>query len=767
MSHPHGEVSSAAVEDLTPPPDRRAQGAWSKARPLVAAALVAIAVGALARGQYFWGVVRNFELGFPWIVTGLAFAAAARRFCPSRRVPDIPAWSRLDTVVAVGLLIAAAALRFPALDRLPPGGFFDEAQNGVMGRQILAGDRPVFIGGATQMPALFFYLVAAALKIGGDDLVSVRGLAALLGTITAPVFYLFARRVHARPVAIAAGLLFAASRWHVTFSRVGFTGIFNPLLELLAAFFLIRALETGAKRHFVALGLTVGVGLQTYYAFNLFPIVLAALLLVRASSKRLPRPPLKTLAVGLGLAAVVALVVLAPLIHFAIREPQTFFQRTATVVIWNPEFHMDVRQTLRDHLRFHLQMFNYVGDVNARHNIPDAPQLGPVAGVLFLLGFGAVLARPLRWPGGAWLAWFAVMLLPGILTIEAPQAYRTIGILPALYLITAQGLELIADLVGSRQRGAARWLRPLLVTALIVAALVAASQDMRRYFLEQAPSQSVWDAHDSDHTEAARFVKQNLARDTVWVSPLHGDYPVFAFRLPGRPYRSFIASDHFPLDLTSLQTGSEGALYVLQAFEADLYPLFRQMYPHATLELHKDPFDRVSFVSIRVPRADIEAAKGSTLAQAGFTGAFYQNPNWEGSPVLVRREPAVMFHYHSEPMPDPFTVDFSTYLRILRDGDYDFEMVAAGPVLLMIDKALVLSQADFPPSFVPIRGRLHLAPGEHRLVVRYHEASYLSTVRLWWVPPSDEAKPSVIPLDLLRPVPMEQYVQFRDGLPRP
>jgi hypothetical protein len=83
----------------------------------------------------------------------------------------------------------------------------------------------------------------------------------------------------------------------------------------------------------------------------------------------------------------------------------------------------------------------------------------------------------------------------------------------------------------------------------------------------------------------------------------------------------------------------------------------------------------------------------------------------------------------------------------------------------MVDRALALSQSEYPPSYVPIRGRVHLTAGEHRLVVRYHEASYLSTVRLWWQPANAER--SLIPLDLLRPIPVEEYVQFRDGLPKP
>ena len=745
--------------------ERRAQGPWAKARPVVAAVLVAIALALLSRGQLLWTTERHLERGLPWIAVGVFVVMAARRICPTRRRPEPAAWSRLDTGVLVLLTIAAAAVRFPFLATLPPGGFYDEAQNGIVGRQILAGDRPIFVSGATQMPAFFFYLVAAALKVGGDDLVSVRGLAALLGTLTVPVFYAFARRLSPRAIAAAAALLLAGSRWHLTFSRVAFTGIFNPLLSLLAAFLLLRGIEGGRKADFAALGLVVGLGLQTYYAFNLFPLVLAAILTVRLLARRLPRPGIPVLARGLLLSACTAAVVLAPLVLFAVREPGTFLQRANVVAIWNPDHGMVVGEALRTNVRRHLGMFNLEGDQNARHNVPEEPQLGPAAGVLFLLGLGAALARPLRWPGAAWLAWWAVMLLPGILTIEAPQAYRTIGILPGLYLIVAQGFELMNDIVGSRQQRRAPWRRAVLQAAMIAAAAVAAAQDVRRYFVEQAKGAAAWDAHESDHTVAARFVARHVPRYSVWVSPLHGDHPVFRFWLPRHEYRSFVASDHFPLDADSLDPRREGALYVLQPFEAELYRLFLAFYPHATMERHHDPFGRVSFVSVAVPREDVERPKAPRLANGGLTGAFYANRTWDGPPSLVRRDPSVLFHFHSEPMPDPFTVDWSAWLRVETPGEHEFEMTASGPALLLVGGTPVVSQADFPPAHRPQRAQLHLAAGEHLLVVRYLESSFLSTIRLSWRPPGAEW--AAIPVDLLRPVPAAQYLQFRDGLPRP
>jgi len=760
MGQAQSGLGKTEEESIVPTP-ARAPRARLKLRPIAAVALVVIALGALARGQMIWAVERRFDPGFPWIVAGMVAALVARRLCASRRTPAPRRFSLVEAAVMLLLTVAAAAARFPALDHLPPGAFFDEAQNGVVGRQILAGDRPVFVPGLTQMPALFFYLVAAALKVGGDTIESVRGLSALLGTLAIPAFYLLVRRVATRPVALAAAVLLAGSRWHITFSRVGFTGVFNPLLEILAAFFLLRAIETGRWRHFAALGVVVGVALQTYYAFNLFPIVLAAILAARYFTLRRPRPRIGRVAAGLALAVLVAAIVLAPLITFAIREPQTFFQRTSTVGIWNPAHNLDFWPTLRAHIRYHLQMFNFIGDVNGRHNIPDAPQLGPIAGVLFLLGLAATLARPLSWPGAAWLVWWVVMLLPGILTIEAPQAYRTIGVVPVLYLIAAQGLQLIVDLARGVRR---RWLHHVVYAAVILAALGGAYQDVDNYFRLQAPGQAAWDMHDADQTEVARFTAAHMKQYAVWVDPLLTG-PAFRFRVPDADFQPFVASQHFPLDPAQMPAGRQGAAYALQDYTEDLRPLFLKLYPHAEMVPEKDPFGRVSYVSIIVPADDLQRARDLPAAQGGLTAAFYPNPSWDGPPALVRRDPTVLFHYHAEPMPDPFTVDWSARLQVPAAGEYRFDVAASGPFVLLIDKTSVLLQADSPVELSARQGSAVLTAGEHLLVLRYRENSYLSAIRLWWTPPGGAR--SVIPMDALRPVPYPEYETLRPSLPRP
>ena len=62
----------------------------------------------------------------------------------------------------------------------------------------------------------------------------------------------------------------------------------------------------------------------------------------------------------------------------------------------------------------HLLMFNYRGDPNGRHNVDGEPMLDPISGSLLVLGIGLSLWR-IRQPGSfLLLAWFLLMLMPGI-----------------------------------------------------------------------------------------------------------------------------------------------------------------------------------------------------------------------------------------------------------------------------------------------------------------------------------------------------------------
>jgi 4-amino-4-deoxy-L-arabinose transferase-like glycosyltransferase len=734
-------------------------------RRILGAVFVVASLGILAGGQARFAQQLP-EKGIPLFLAGIALAAGSALLLNRRADAGTPAagpllaWEKVFLVLA---FLGAAALRFPALERIPPGGFFDELQNILVAGSILKGHWPVFVAEASQMPALYFYPVAAAIAVFGKTVASVRGVSALCGAAAIPVFYLLARRFFRREAAAAASIFFLGCRWHLNFSRIGFNGIVCPLMELLTLLALVKALETGRKLHWILFGAGVAVGLQTYYAFNLFPAVFAAGVVAfacRLGIRAFPAEARKVVP-GLALSVAIAVVFLLPLAIFAFKNPQVFFQRAGTVAIWNPAHGLKMPDALFLNIRAHLLMFNFRGDGNPRHNIPDAPLLTSVEGVLLAFGLGCVVGRGFRWPRPAWLVWFVVMLLPGILTIEAPQAYRTIGVIPVVFLLIAEGLQTVVRAASGTARSSLA-----LGGALAALAIATSAWNAVLYFEIQVRERLCWRAFDGDHREIARFLAAEAGGHDNFIDPTFFDVPTLRVYLgEGFVSSRFRLSEHIPIQKAT--TGSGGirpALFALDGSQVELIPIFRAAYPHASARQHVDGWGRVMFVSIDVPAVD--RGRPADNSTRGYLASFYANEEWRGEPALVRREPAILFHYHwdQDALPDPFSVDWAARLHVENPGQYGFELVATGPALVLLDGQAVIRQSAFE-SVDPVLGTAALAAGEHLLVVRYLENSYGSVIRFLWSPPLSR-RSALIPLGDLTALSAEEYRRIREGLPK-
>jgi 4-amino-4-deoxy-L-arabinose transferase-like glycosyltransferase len=733
-------------------------------RRFAAAALAAAAsVICLSAAQRSFGL-EELPSAIPLALAGIVLAAVAARLLP-RPAGPLPA-RKLDVREAAFLfvlLLVSAALRLPGLENVPPGGHFDEAENVLVAQRILAGERPVFVAGVSQIPALPFYPIAAAVALRGPSVATARAVSAVIGTITVLLVYLLARRLSPPPVAAAVALLAAGMRWHLNFSRVGFLGIWVPLFAVASVLVLLRALESSRYPWWIALGAIVAAGLQTYYAFNLFPFVLLVVLLlllfaVPAFRARLLPAARSRLVHGLLLSAGTALLLLAPLLAFAARHPREFFQRSGTVAIWNQDNQAGWQTDLVTNVRLHLLMFGQRGDGNARHNIPDAPLLTSVESVLLMLGVGAALGRGFSFPGAALLGWAGIMILPGVLTIEAPQAYRTIGLIPAVLLLVGEALCLLWRLAS----GPAGEVRPrLLAIAFPALAVGLAAWNAVTYFYLQTTDPGAWIDFDGDAKAMARYLAEEGTGRDVFVDSVLGGFPILELNLRREtPLPILRLSDHFPAP--AAPPPARPALFVLEPFREDLLPLFREAFPCATTRRHVDPSGRTMFSSVAVPapcRSPARAVLGT-----GYLAAYYPDPRFSGLPTLIRVDPAILFHFHQDEdaLPHPFGVDWTAFVTAPVEGAYAFELVATGPARVLLDGVPLLVRSEVN-SLDPATAQITLKAGEHLLSVRYVERSYKATIRLWWTPPG--GRRSVIPLSRLRAPTRTEYDQLRGGLP--
>ena len=212
----------------------------------------------------------------------------------------------------------------------------------------------------------------------------------------------------------------------------------------MAYYFYLKGLRTRRRLDFVWAGLALGLGLHTYAPFRAIPFVLIVFFIFLIADAALRRRNfLREFGVPLVVAVFAACLVFAPLGQYALRHRRAFMDRTQAASIFTKRDQADIVQALRSNTRLHLLMFNLRGDKNGRHNLPNAPMLDFASGVLFVIGLGYALYRWREPPFFLFLVSFCALLMGGILSVdfEAPQALRSFGVLPAVYVFMSAVLE--------------------------------------------------------------------------------------------------------------------------------------------------------------------------------------------------------------------------------------------------------------------------------------------------------------------------------------
>ena len=383
----------------------------------------------------------------------------------------------------------------------------------------------------------------------------------------------------------------ASSRWHATFSRIAFDAILLPLLLVACLFFLLRgfrARHRSPAADYLLAGLFLGLGLLSYQAFRLVPLlVLAAFVLVPPSFRLAGRRGVAEAAAGLAIVALAAAVAAMPLLRYAADNSKQFWERTRTASLLRGRTPWEARGDVAANLADHVLMFNVRGDPNGRHNLPGEPMLHPLAGALFVLGIAGCIGGLRRYPARLLLAWLVAMLAAGVLSVrfESPQALRTIGVVPAVCLIGAVPLASFWQ-AWRDSFGARRWRILAIPAALAAGWLLIGSYDT--FFRRQAGDFAVWNAFSTAETRMAREVRRLGSGWQYHIDPLLARHPTTRFLAPEfvepEPY---VAPELLPIT----DAGAEGAVVFVSERDGDSRRLIEQWYPGVTVIRHANPTD--------------------------------------------------------------------------------------------------------------------------------------------------------------------------------
>jgi hypothetical protein len=425
----------------------------------------------------------------------------------SRQAINQPAEARRDRWGwAAALLITLIALFFQLyrLGDLWPVPRFDPAYNAMeVLRIVRRGVTPIFFPDNGGREPLFIYLQALTLAGLGFNTFALRLPGALAGMLAVPALFGFSRsllagedQALARWVPAWAALGLALSAWHVSQTRLGLRAALVPCLavcvfwlaiigwrraslpclHLPAPLGLCRRGRPAAPRGpgwrrygwLAAAGALLGVTLYTYTAARLLPFVLGLAFL----PDLLAKPAAGAVSrgrrwLGFAVLGLAALVVFAPLGWYYLRHPTMFADRAGSVMAWNVwKPGAGQASTLVTELALNVwRVAAWFGSF----------PLPLVAGLV--IGLGVALARIRRLEYRLLLAWWMVLLLPTLLTTEAPHLLRSLGAAPATYLLIGLGLAASAAWLSRR-----RPVSPNLVMAGGLLVVVFSSFPLLDYF---------------------------------------------------------------------------------------------------------------------------------------------------------------------------------------------------------------------------------------------------------------------------------------------
>lgn len=343
-------------------------------------------------------------------------------------------------------------LRVYNIENTPPGIYPDEAVNGLDALTANdTGNYQWFYPANQGREGLFMNLIAFLFKFFGVSALTLKLPAIIFGTLTIAGTYFLAKELFNRRIGLTSAYLVAVSFWPINFSRISFRANMLPFVLVFTFYFLLKGLRTKKVFYYAIAGFIFGLGLHTYIAFRVAPLILALLLFSAIlSRKNFLKDHWKSILAFLLFSIVSA----APMLYtFFYAHPEYFESRSSSISIFSPEMNKGnpVGTFLRS-LGLSLVKYNFWGDQNWRHNYPPYPILDTLTGIAFLFGFTFSLGKFFQHlfqrivhkvqdtnmdTYTLIVAWFFTMLIPEFLTAEGlPHALRSIGTLPVVFIFS-------------------------------------------------------------------------------------------------------------------------------------------------------------------------------------------------------------------------------------------------------------------------------------------------------------------------------------------
>jgi hypothetical protein len=379
------------------------------------------------------------------------------------------------------VLLLAFFFCFWQLSRIPPGLYPDVAVNGMDAIGALrTHDFKIFYPANNGREGLFINLIALSFGILGTNILAIKVVSALFGLLTVLGIYLLVKELFNRKIALLSSFFLSVCFWHVNFSRIGFRAVVLPFILVYSFYFLFRGIRTKRFFYFILGGLFFGLGLHTYISFRLVPLILIAWVLIKII---LDKKFWRTYWLRLAVFILSSIISASPLLYYFLVHPADFMGRAGDVSVFRQP---EALKLIVINLVKSAAMFNFYGDLNWRHNLAGAPMFSIPLGLLFLGGLLLVVIKIIKRQRGDrffaylfLLLWFAVMLLPTVLSSEGiPHALRALGALPVCLIFAALFTDWLFNLEFWSKRK-----KHVKTIALVILLIIVAGLESHRYFI--------------------------------------------------------------------------------------------------------------------------------------------------------------------------------------------------------------------------------------------------------------------------------------------
>ena len=301
----------------------------------------------------------------------------------------------------LAITFLAFGLRLWQLDAVPPGWRDDELINSlVISQKVLDGNWAVYYPDASGHEALYHALNAIMLGLFGPNIIGIRLLSVMLGTVAVPLTYVLARRLFGTTVGLVAAAALALNFWPLLYSRIGLRHVSMPVWTTAAFYFFWQGLESRDWRleigdwkslisnfqspisNFLLSAAFMSLGFYSYFASRGVPLILLAFCLYLWL---FARDLLGQRWRGVVLMFILAGLLALPLIYSLGQQPESE-ARVAELAVPLVEARTGNLRPLQEHVVTTLSMFHSSGDGEWLYNIPGRPVFGPIGAIYFWSG---------------------------------------------------------------------------------------------------------------------------------------------------------------------------------------------------------------------------------------------------------------------------------------------------------------------------------------------------------------------------------------------